>query len=308
MASQDRSALDSTAAHWDQRFGHEASAAQRGAYYALASPLYQKLYLNPHFSQDGSDWVEWVKRTLCPEKPFERALLLGCGLGDGLLDLQRRGISRRIHGIDLSATAIEKAREVATRARLDGVVTYEIGDFHDCRLEEGAFDIVFMVMSLHHALDLDRVLERVRVALKPGGVFVVNEYIGPNRWQYTTLQLLLVKALLTLLPRSLRTKSDGSAKGRVGRPTLEWMMATDPSEAAHSAEIPERVAQFFELVRRVDYGGGISLPVLDEIVANFQEEVRAHRIWFRSIVAIDRFAWRTGLVPSANAVLVGRRR
>ncbi len=300
--------MQAAAAHWDDAFGGKASIEQRGAYYALASPLYQKLYYNRQFSRDGSDWVAWVQRTLAPGRPFERALVLGCGLGDGLLDLRGRGIAKRLHGIDISSRGIEQAREMASREGCADSVTFEVGDFHDCPLEEGAFDIAFMIGSLHHALDLGRVLARVRAALVPGGVFVANEYIGPSRWQYTTLQLLLVKALLTCLPRRLRRRPDGSVKGRVGRPTIEWMLATDPSEAAHSAEIPQRFQEFFQLTHRVDFGGAIALPVLDEIVANFRAEARGDMAWFRAITAVDRIAWHTGLVKSSNAVLVGRKR
>lgn len=308
MSVQDPSELRTSQAHWDQEFQERASEEQRGAHYALASPLFQKLHLNPMFSPDGGDWVEWVRRKLCPDAPLERALVLGCGLGDGLIDFHRRGIARRVHGVDLSATAIETGRALAARAGLERVVTFDVGDFHDHPLEAGAYDVVFMVMSLHHALDLERVLERVRIALKPRGWFVANEYVGPTRWQYPLLQLLLVKLFLTILPRSLRRRPDGTIKGRIGRPTLEWMMATDPSEAAHSAEIPACFARVFELVERVDYGGGVAVLVLDDIVANFREDDPRGMKWFRAICGTDRFTWRRGLVPSANAVLLGRRR
>src|SRR5688572_5370476 len=203
MTTDSQSQLQAAAAHWDRRFDGEASVEQRESTYALASPLYQRLYTNPCFSTDGTDWVEWLKRTLPLSLPCERALVLGCGLGDGLLDLHRRGIARRMHGIDLSATGIERGRALAARDGLQGAVTFEVGDFHTCPLEEGAFELVFMIGSLHHALDLDRVLQRVGRALKPAGVFVANEYVGPSRWQYSWPQLLLVKALLTLLPRRL---------------------------------------------------------------------------------------------------------
>jgi hypothetical protein len=99
------------AAHWDRTFADQASAEQRNAYYALASPLYQKLYLNPHFSDDGA-------------------------------------------------------------------------------------------------------VQRVQLALRPGGTLVANEYVGPSRWQHTTPQLLLIKLLLTLLPRSKRRRPDGSVNRR----------------------------------------------------------------------------------------------
>jgi SAM-dependent methyltransferase len=305
MADVERS-VSGAAAHWDRAFTDQASAEQREAYYALASPLYRREYQDPYFADDGSDWVEAVRRIVATVEPVERALVLGCGLGDALVDFHRRGLARRLHGIDISATAIGAARETAARAGVERDVTFEVGDFHAHPLEEGAFDLVMMVMSLHHALDLERVLARARSALKPGGWFAVNEYVGPSRWQHTLPQLLAIKLLLTVLPRRLRRRPDGSVKGRIGRPTLEWMLATDPSEAAHSAEIPARFAQHFDVVRRVDYGGGIAVPVLDEIVANFRADSRADMRWFRAIVGLDRLGMRTGLVPSANAVLVGR--
>ena len=308
MTSGDRSELESTAAHWDQAFGEGASLEQREAHYALASRLYQRHYQNTYFGEEGWDWVEWVKRSLCPDRPLERALVLGCGLGDGLLDFHRRGVAAKLHGVDLSPSAIERARDSVSASGLSDAVTFEVGDFHECAFPEGAFDAVFMVMSLHHALDLDRVLDRARVALKQGGIFVANEYVGPSRWQHTNVQLFWIKLLLTILPRSLRRRPDGSVKGRLGRPTIAWMMEADPSEAAHSAAIPDSVSRAFELLHRIDYGGGIAVPVLDQIIGNFSEDDARAMAWFRAITRIDRLAWRSGLVPSANALLVGRKR
>ena len=203
-----RGELEAAAAHWDRAFGARASALEREASYALASRLYQRLALAPHFAP-ADDWVDWVRRTVCPHGPVERALVLGCGLGDGLLDFRRRGIARRLHGVDISATAIEKAR-AATRAEgAQDAVTFEVGDFHEHAAEAGTFDLVVMVMALHHALDLERALERIDDALAPDGRVVVNEYVGPSRWQFTNAQLVLIKALLTVLPTTSPTSPSG---------------------------------------------------------------------------------------------------
>jgi len=294
------------AAAWDRAFEERADLEKRASYYALASPLYQRLYLNRRFSRDRSEpWPGWVKRTFAADRPFERALVLGCGLGDGLVDLYLRGIAKSWHGVDLSPAAVEKGREIARRHGLSEVVTFEVGDFHDCPLSPHAYDAVFMIMSLHHALDLDRVFEQVRRALKPAGLFIVNEYVGPNRWQFTRTQLLLANGLLRLLPRRLRLRLDGSVKASVKRPTIEEMLAMDPSESAHSEEIVERFERSFRIEHRVDYGGAVSQLVLDEIVGSFREDRWRDRMWLRLVVAVDWLAWRTGLVPVANALLAG---
>ncbi len=313
MNPSDRLQVDSAARHWDSSFQERASAEQRDSTYAMASRLFQKHYLNSHFAAsepnpvEGADWVGWVKRTLCPTRPFDHALVLGCGLGDGLVDFHRRGIASKLHGIDISATAIEHGRKSSVGAGLKESIRLEVGDFHDHALPECEYDAVFMIMSLHHALDLEKVLSNVRSAMKTGALFVANEYVGPDRWQYTWPQLLLLKLLLTAMPAALRRRADGSIKGRLGRPTLEFMMAMDPSEAAHSAAIPKQIEKHFELLHRIDYGCGVAVPVLDEIIGNFSEENAQSMKWLKRIVAIDSLAWRSGSLVSSNAILVGRR-
>jgi hypothetical protein len=127
MTGEERAENTSTARHWDSAYRGFASAEGREAFYALSSRLYQLRCTNPYFSDDGTDWVEWVRRTVAPAAPLERGLFLGCGLGDGLLDFHRRGIARRLHGVDLSAEAIEQARDGAARAGLGDAVTFEVG-------------------------------------------------------------------------------------------------------------------------------------------------------------------------------------
>lgn len=308
MSTPRRSDVDSAARHWDQAFQDFASIERQETTYTLASTLFQEHHVNPRFGPDAPNWVEGLRRRLDVRAPAERALVLGSGLGEGLFHLVHGGFVRRVHGIDIAPKAIEAARASAVRHGLERDVTFEVGDFHECALEEGAFDLVLMVMSLHHALDLERVLARIVRALKPAGACIVNEYVGPDRWQFTARQLVLVNAMLAMLPRRLRRKGDGTHKPSLRRPTIAQMIAMDPSEAAHSADIPAAFARHFELLVRVDYGGGVAVPVLDEIIANFRADDPASMAWFRRILWLDRFAERTGLVPSANAFLVGRPR
>lgn len=298
---------EAAARHWNSRFQAEASSSQRAGYYAMASPLYQRCYMNAFFGEGGGDWVSWVKSVIAVDAPLRKCLALGCGLGDGLVDFVRRGIVGKIHGIDIAEEAIEHGRRYAQAQGFGSSVSFSVGDFNAVELEPDAYDCIIMVMSLHHSLDVKGTVERVRRALRPGGFFVANEYIGPNRWQYTNAQLAIIKVLLTLLPKDLRKKPSGELKGRLGRPTIEWMLRTDPSEAAYSEEIAAEIQRQLSMVRRVDYGGAIAVPVLDEIIDNFSEERPVSMRWFRLVTGLDRLVLRWRLVPSANAVLIAKR-
>lgn len=87
-----------------------------------------------------------------------RVLEIGCGRGELALALDGAG-----HVV----TAIDPAAP-------------EGGIFHRVTIEEldesGVFDAVVASLSLHHVRDLASVLDKVLRLLRPGGVFILNEF------------------------------------------------------------------------------------------------------------------------------------
>ncbi len=72
-------------------------------------------------------------------------------------------------------------------------------------------------MSLHHVVRLEALYETVARALKPGGLFVIDEYVGPTRFQWSERQMQLTNALQELLPREHRRTTEGEIKTPVVR-------------------------------------------------------------------------------------------
>jgi hypothetical protein len=92
---------------------------------------------------------------------------------------------------------------------------------------------------------------------------VLNEYIGPARFQWTARQLEAVNALRELLPPRYRVRwQDRGLKRRVHRPSRLSMMLYDPSEAVESDRIVPSLDKFFAVVERRDYGGTFSIHSL----------------------------------------------
>jgi GrpB-like predicted nucleotidyltransferase (UPF0157 family)/SAM-dependent methyltransferase len=113
-------------------------------------------------------------------KPPARMLELGCGNGQSSFLLAGKGY--RVHGIDISATAVAWARERFAAAGLRG-------SFHQgtvCRMpvfDDDSFDIVFDGSCLHCLIGSDRALclAEIRRILRPDGVFVVSSMCGEPR-------------------------------------------------------------------------------------------------------------------------------
>lgn len=103
--------------------------------------------------------VEDFVRSQLPPPPA-RVLEVGCGSGELALSLSAGGW--RVTAVDPEAP--------------DG------GPFVRAAVEEldvaehGPFDAAVAVLSLHHAGELGTVLDKVRALLKPGGVFVIDEF------------------------------------------------------------------------------------------------------------------------------------
>jgi 2-polyprenyl-3-methyl-5-hydroxy-6-metoxy-1,4-benzoquinol methylase len=103
-----------------------------------------------------------------------RILELGCGEGNLAIELASRGM--QVTAIDLSGPRIERAQ---SKARDLGVQpTFLVADLNTATFPQGTFDCVVAHDSLHHILLLDRVCGEVNNSLKPGGRFLVVDYIG----------------------------------------------------------------------------------------------------------------------------------
>jgi ubiquinone/menaquinone biosynthesis C-methylase UbiE len=121
----------------------------------------------------GKEYRHLVERTVACGP---RILELGCGEGNLSLELASRGV--QVTGIDLSTKRIERAQSKAASLRLDTPPTFMAGDLNTISLQNESFDCVVAHDSLHHILMLGRLCDEVHKALRPGGHFLVIDYVG----------------------------------------------------------------------------------------------------------------------------------
>lgn len=98
----------------------------------------------------------------------ETALDAGCGSGRVTAELAKRLPGGRLIAVDGSEAMVAKARE-----RLGDRATYLVADLAELELDEPV-DLVFSTATFHWLLDHERLFERIRAALRPGGRLVAQ--------------------------------------------------------------------------------------------------------------------------------------
>jgi SAM-dependent methyltransferase len=240
--------------------------------------------------------------------PLRRALVLGCGAGDLERELHAHGWAREIVGIDLSPKVLEVARQAA--AGIDSI-SYVLASMDDLPVGEppflpGSFDAVLGVASVHHCAQLDALYAALARLLAPDGWFFLNEYVGPDRFQYSPAHMQQVAALAQALPDRLLTTRSGQVKRGFRPSSVAEVVALDPSEAVCSSRILPLLAERFEVVAQRPYGGAVLHVLLADIAQNFQPAEA--RPWLTALIEAEDELDRLGLLEQHFSCAIARPR
>jgi len=98
---------------------------------------------------------------------------VGCGKGRALMQLARAYPHSRFTGYDLSEEATVEAQRQADDAGMGNVrfVVEDLTNWH----EPAAYDCITALDAIHDQARPDKVLRAIRLALRPGGVFLMQD-------------------------------------------------------------------------------------------------------------------------------------
>jgi len=111
-----------------------------------------------------------------------RALDLGCGMGWLSLELARNGMA--VDAIDISEGRIQIAKDylaIAPKTEKFGSINYIVADLNEIILEKSVYESVVAWDTMHHIPKIDRLMDEVEKALKPGGNLIALDHVGISK-------------------------------------------------------------------------------------------------------------------------------
>ncbi|PMB53083.1 SAM-dependent methyltransferase [Fischerella thermalis CCMEE 5201] len=195
-----------------------------------------------------------------PKRQDIRILDAGCGTGVGTEYLVHLNPHASVVGIDLSAGALDVARERCKRSGANRVEFHHLS-LYDVAQLSGEFDLINCVGVLHHLGDPIRGIQALASKLAPGGLMHIFVYGELGRWEIQLMQ----KAIALIQGEKRGDYHDGVQVGRqifaclpennriVKRERERWSLENQRDECfadmyVHPQEIDYNIDTLFELI------------------------------------------------------------
>jgi SAM-dependent methyltransferase len=221
--------------------------------------------------------------------PFERGVSVGCGVASKEIALLHGGVVGHFDLFEIAESRVEQGAEQALQLGIADRITWhrEPVDFD----RPAAVDLVYWNNALHHMLDTDRALAWSRASLLPGGTFYMNDFVGPDRMQWSDEMMEAARRARRELPRSICPDPEA-----VQRPRAEKLAASDPTECADSAAILPGLARYFPEATIIPTGGVVYALALLDLLDRIGDDL------LEPLLELDRAYAEQGLTQYAVAI------
>jgi SAM-dependent methyltransferase len=231
---------------------------------------YNEKVCGKRLNRDNAAGCRERLRQRWPGRKFERAVSIGCGNARKEMALVEEQLVEHFDLFDVSQQSIVEAQMDIEQRGLADHLSFQKED--PVENWGSRYDLVYWDHALHHMFDVERYVAWSKSVLKPGGVFLMNDYVGPNRNQWTKFNVMVCRKVIADL--GCDTSVEKIRKSNFVSRLREYVR--DPSEAAQSERIlPSCKAQLSNLEFK-PLGGFIYL-VLGNRLEDFIENESAIR-------------------------------
>ena len=237
-----------------------------------------------------------------------RGLFIGCLDWDPAPEwtLVERGLFNKIEVFDIAEGLLKKQAKLTAERGIKNI-EYRNFDCNYLQLEEGAYDMIFAIGTIHHIEKLDILFSQINRGLKNNGIFAMREYVGPNRFQFTEEQVFIINEILAILPEKYKQAYSGTIKNVFAISDVKEIIKLDPSESVCSQDIVPVMKEHLDVIQ-LDYTGGTILhPLLNDIASNFERDEDGEAI-LKLLILFEKTLIEKGVLPSDYVFSMAKKR
>ena len=216
-----------------------------------------------------------AKEIAADRAPFAKAISVGCGSGQKEMNLIRQGLVSSFEVYEVSEYRVKIGEELAKKLNVENKVHFVMGDAFSLIKDKDCFDFVHWNNSLHHMLDTEVAIQWSYEVLKKGGMFYMDDYVGPNYLQFAEKTKAIASKVRSVMPDKylVNPKEPEKLLSKEVIPlNKSKLIASDPSEAADSERILSGIKKYFPSAEITLTGGAIYNTALSDMIGNFDEE------------------------------------
>ncbi len=293
-----------------EKWDHSDSAYSKEGFKCYWELLEEVQHYQAFMMANGEDIIQYLASFFPEGKKMEdlQALVIGCMYGEHTPanSLARTGAFRKLSVVDIADGLLKRQKELTDRLGLEGIIEYNRKDLNvEAVGEANSYDFIMGIGTIHHIERLEGLFPEINNALRENGIFCMREYVGPCRLQFTDKQINICNRILQGLPDYLKKDKDGVIKAEVSRPSVDSVVADDPSEAVRSEDIMETASRSLEVLACNWTGGTLLHPLLDGIAGNF-ERGDAERAILKGLIVLERVLIEEGVISSDYVFFVGK--
>jgi SAM-dependent methyltransferase len=165
---------------WLEKMGGYLKTGKGLQYHDTFQAEEWELYQRAMWGGAVAEAKEFARKVPLPQNST-RMLDIGGSHGLHSVETCRRYPGLRATILDLPG-AVEKAAPLLARQNMGDRVVHQVGNILTDSLPEGTYDLILMSSVAHHFSKEQNVLvaQKVAQALRPGGVFIINEFLRPD--------------------------------------------------------------------------------------------------------------------------------
>lgn len=257
-----------------------------------------------HRLQGGNFREDWFFKNYLKSQPIKHAASIGAGRAETEIQMILKGHVNHFDLYDISPHGINSAKETLERHGLGDRVTCHVVEPGVPVLPRESYDLVMFVASLHHMPELPKTLVSAVDALRDGGhLWCVNEYVGPDRFNYPKSHVDVAARVHSRLPAEFRKHQ----LDFIELPTPEQVAAADPSEAPTSSQILPTMRALFPDMEVKELYGAFAFIIFWGLQHDVLYETEEGRILVRHLLEIDEILAETKVLPSYFVHIVVKR-